>query len=196
MHNQLRNILVGSVVAVLLVVLSSTTAFAAPYAAAHTANSSNAAHQLIRQGVPSGCYSAELNTPDLSAYLVLTYYETPENDEIVSGSIYEYVFYNSGSGQTEPCNYYYATVTICPQGYTGDFVNGAIWLYNAGGTYLASTPTPWVLGPGGGDYCVTSGATNTVYSATGIKARLGAQVDPNYGYITTSLFPSSGTYHF
>jgi len=85
-------------------------------------------------------------------------------------------------------HYYYGdvSVTVSDSSLTG---TGAVWLYNARtGSYLASTPTNLVGGSSG--LSAGSGVTNTVYSADGIKLRLGFR-QTGGNYIQTGLYGPS-----
>lgn len=188
MRPQLRRIVCSSAVAVLFAALSVAMAPASSAAASHAtvARDVQLSPQVIRPaGVPAGCnvgvMVASLNSLQAS-FLLGT--GVPAN---ALGEVYEYASYNPVTETYSGCDWYYAHVQLWTY-YNPYGPHAAIWIYNAGGSYLASTASGGVID----GYSAWSSWTTTVYSPTGIKAKLGAANGPGETYQTQYPFPTGG----
>jgi hypothetical protein len=174
-------------VALAALTLLSATVIAAPQAA-HAA----AANPAYTQTCPAG-YDPIGGTVLQPSYTFTYFVNNHPVYATVSGQGWEYGCANPTTHGSYLTHYYYAyaSVTVSDSSLTG---TGAVWIYNARtGSYLASTPT-YPVG-GGNGLMQGSGATNTVYSADGIKMRLGFR-QTGGNYIQTGLYgPSDPLYY-
>lgn len=169
--------------------IAVTLAFGTTAVAARTANAATI-HSMrpdYTQTCPSG-YSPSGGTV-LTATYTFTYFTTHPVRATVTGWGWEYACTNATTNATIWAHYYYATasVNVSDSSLAG---TGAVWLYNARtGSYLASTPTAPVGGSNG--LSAKSGASNTVYSADGIKLRIGFRQAGASNYVQTGLYGPS-----